>query len=208
MASYSNFMWQLFIQFSMVSFLVVAIAGLGTGAGLITSSQKMVELFHVLNRWVSTRHVLRPVELPLDTERATHRHHHWLAGSFVLGGLISIFGLLAGLDATAVSAAFAEKRFVPVVAIAVESAKWVLIVGSAFGVAVGAMLLFYPNAESALENFANRWVSPRRATRNWDDMHMTLDTLVEAHPKPAGWIIASTSAAAVIFGVMVLTRYY
>jgi drug/metabolite transporter (DMT)-like permease len=201
-------MWQLFIQFSIVLFLVVAVAGLGVGAGLIISSQKTVEFFHVVNRWVSTRHVLRPVELPVDTERATHRHHRWLAGGFVLGGLISGFGLLAGLDATAVSATFAERRFAPVVAIAVESAKWVLIVGSAFGVAVGAMLLLCPNAESALENFANRWVSPRRVTRGWDDMHMNLDRLVEAHPKPAGWTIACTSAAGVIFGLIVLTRYY
>jgi len=162
----------------------------------------------VLNRWVSTRHVLRAVEVPVDTERATHRHHRWLAGGFVLGGLISVFGLLAGLDATAVGTAFAEKRFAPVVAIAVESTKWVLIVGSALGVVVGAMLLFYPNAESKLERLANKWVSPRRVTRTWDDMHMNLDALVEAHPRPAGWIIACTSAAAVICAVIMLARYY
>src|SRR5204862_3684338 len=28
------------------------------------------------------------------------------------------------------------------------------------------------------------WVSPRRVTRTWDDMHMNLDALVEAHPRP------------------------
>jgi len=207
-ASYSNWMWQLFIQFSMVSFLVVAVAGLGVGAGLVISSQKTVELFHVLNRWVSTRHALKPVEVPRDTDRAAHRYQRWLAAGFVLGGLVSGFGLAAGLDATAVSAVFAQKSFVPVVAIAVESAKWFLIAGSAFGVVVGAMLLFYPEAELTLERYANRWVSSRSVVRSWDDMHMTLDRLVEAHPKQAGWIIACTSAAAVIFGLIVLTRYY
>ncbi|HEX9572256.1 MAG TPA: hypothetical protein VF969_08380, partial [Burkholderiales bacterium] len=189
-------MWQLLVQFLIMSFTVVAVAGLAVGVGLIASGPKTVQSFHALNFWVSTRHALRPVELPVDTERATHRYHRLLAGGFVLGGLISIFGLLAGLDANAVSAAFAQKRFAPVVAIGVESAKWVLIVGSALGVVVGAMLLFYPSAESMLERFANQWVSPRRATRSWDDMHMNLDALVEAHPKAAGWIIACTSAAA------------
>ena len=208
MGSYSNLTWQLLVQFLIVLFLVVAISGLAVGLGLIASSPKLVGYFHVLNRWVSTRHVLRPVEVPVDTERATHRHYRWLAGGFVLGGLISIFGLLAGLDATAVGAAFAEKRFVPVVAIAVESTKWFLIAGSALGVVVGAMLLFYPNAESKLERLANKWVSPRRVTRTWDDMHMNLDALVEAHPRPAGWIIACTSAAAVICAVIMLARYY
>src|SRR6266581_8905919 len=129
MGTYSNLSWQLLVQFLIVLFLVVAVSGLVVGVGLIASSPKIVEYFHVLNRWVSTRHVLRPVEVPVDTERATHRHYRWLAGGFVLGGLISIFGLLAGLDASAVGAAFAEKRFAPVVAIAVESTKWVLIVG-------------------------------------------------------------------------------
>jgi len=208
MASYSNFMWQLFIQFSMVSFLVVAVAGLAVGAGLIISSQKTAELFHVLNRWVSTRHALKSVEVPRDTDRAAHRYQRWLASGFVFGGLISVFGLAAGLDASAVSSAFAQGPFVPVVAIAVESAKWFLIAGSAFGIVVGGMLIFYPNAESTLERYANRWVSSRSVVRTWDDMHMTLDRLVEAHPRPAGWIIASTSAAAVIAGLIMLARYY
>jgi len=208
MGAYSNLTWQLLVQFLLVLFLVVAVSGLAVGIGLIASSLRIVGYFHMLNRWVSTRHVLRPVEVPVDTERATHRHHRWLAAGFVLGGVVAIFGLFAGLDANAVGAAFAAKRFAPVVAIAVESAKWVLIVGSAFGVVVGMMLLFYPNAESTLERLANKWVSPRRVTRSWDDMHMNLDALVEAHPRPAGWIIACTSAAAVIYAVVMLARYY
>jgi len=208
MGATSNLMWQLLVQFLIVLFLVVAVAGLAVGVGLIASSPKMAQYFHMLNRWVSTRHILRPVEVPIDTERATHRHYRWLAGSFFLGGLIAIFGLLTGVDASAVSAAFAAKRFAPVIAIAVESAKWVLIAGSASGVIVGAMLLFYPNAESMLERFANQWVSPRRVTRSWDDMRMTLDMLVEAHPKPAGWVIACTSVAAMICALIMLVRYY
>jgi len=208
MGAYSNLTWQLLVQFLIVLFLVVAVSGLAVGVGLIASSLKMVEYFRVLNRWVSTRHVLKSVEVPRETDRLAHRYHRWVAAGFVLGGLISIFGLLAGLDPSAVGRAFAEKRFAPAVIVAVESAKWVLIAGSAFGVVVGAMLLFYPNAESTLERFANQWVSPRRVTRSWDDMHMNLDTLVEAHPRPAGWIIACTSAAAVICAIIMLVRYY
>ena len=208
MGAYSNLTWQLLVQFLIVLFLVVAVSGLAVGVGLIASSPKMVEYFRVLNRWVSTRHVLKSVEVPRETDRLAHRYHRWVAAGFLLGGLISIFGLLAGLDPSAVGRAFAEKCFAPAVIVAVESAKWVLIAGSAFGVVVGAMLLFYPNAESTLERFANQWVSPRRVTRSWDDMHMNLDTLVEAHPRPAGWIIACTSAAAVICAIIMLVRYY
>ena len=208
MGSYGNLMWQLLVQFLIVSFLVVAVAGLAVGVGLIVSSLKTVQFFNVVNRWVSTRHVLKPVEVPRDTERVTHRYHRWLAGGFVLGGLISIFGLAAGVDASALSAVLAEERTVPIVAIALESTKWFLIVGSVFGVVVGGMLFLYPHAEDILERFANQWVSSRQLTRGGDEMHMTLDRLVGAHPKPAGWIIACTSAAAVIAALIMLARYY
>ena len=207
MGSYGNLMWHLLVQFLIVLFLVVAVAGLAVGVGLIVSSLKTVQFFNVVNRWVSTRHVLKPVEVPRDTERITHRYHRWLAGGFVLGGLISIFGLAAGVDASALSAALAERRVVPLVAIAVESTKWFLIVGSVFGVVVGGMLLLYPDAENTLERFANQWVSSRQLTRGGDEMRMTLDRLVEARPKPAGWIIACTSAAAVIVALVMLARY-
>jgi len=203
-----NLMWQVLVQVFIVLFLVMAVAGLAVGLGLIVSSQKTVQLFHKVNRWVSTRHALKSVEIPRETDRLAHRHQRWVAAAFVLGGLIAIFGLAAGVDTNALSMVFAEKRFVPVAAIAFASTKWFLIVGSTFGVVIGGMLLFYPDAENTLERFVNQWVSARRVTRSWDDMHMTLDLLVEAHPTPAGWIIASTSAAAVICAIVMLVRYY
>src|SRR6266513_765959 len=155
MGTTSNLMWQLLVQVSIVLFLVVSVCGLAVGVGLIVSSQKTVQVSHAVNRWISTRHALKPVEVPRDTDRLAHRHQRWVAGGFVLGGLIAIFGLAAGIDANALSAAFTEKRFAPVVAIAFNSAKWFLIVGSAFGVVSGGTLLFYPNAEGTLQRFAN-----------------------------------------------------
>src|SRR5260221_348634 len=75
MGTYSNLSWQLLVQFLLVLFLTVAVSGLAVGVGLIASSPKIVGYFHILNRWVSTRHVLSPVQCPLDTGRVRHRHH-------------------------------------------------------------------------------------------------------------------------------------
>ena len=208
MGAYSNLMWQILVQVLIVVFLVVAVSGLGVGIGLIVSSQKTSQLFHGLNRWFSTRHVLKAVEVPRETDRTAHQYQRWLAGGFVLGGLIAIFGLVAAVDVAAVSKVVVEKRFAPFVAIVLDSARWFLIVGSAAGVVIGAMLLFYPNAESVLERFTNQWVSSRRISRIGDEMHMTLDALVESHPTPAGWIIASTSVAAIICAIFMMVRYY
>jgi len=208
MGFYSNLIAHLVVQFLVVLFLVVSVAGLAVGAGLIVSSQKTLQLFRVMNRWVSTRHVLKPVEMPRETEQMAHRYQRWVAGVFVLGGLIAIFGLAWRFDVTAISAGLVSRSVAPVVAIGLETMKWFLIIGSIFGVAIGLMLLFYPNAEVTLEKYANRWVSSRQMARGGDDMHMNLDRLVEIHPKPAGWIVACTSAAAVICAIIMLGRYY
>jgi len=208
MGAYGNLLWHLLVQVLIVFFLVVAVSGLAVGVGLLVSSQRTSQLFHKLNRWFSTRHVLKPVEVPVETDRTAHQYQRWLAAGFVLGGLVAIFGLVVAVDVAAVSKIVAEQRYAAFVAIALDCARWFLILGSAAGVVVGAMLLFYPNAELMLEGFTNKWVSSRRISRNWDDMHLTLDTLVEAHPAPAGWILACTSAAAVLCAVFMLGRYY
>ena len=206
MALVSGVAWQWLVQSLMILFLVVAIAGLAVGIGLVVATPKTLEIFRVMNHWVSTRHALKSVELPRDSERITHKYHRWVAGGFVIGGLLSVVGLIAGLDVQATSAALAKGNMVSLAALGLQTLKWSLIVGSAFGVVVGGMLLFYPNAESTLEKFANQWVSSRRVVRSWDDMHMTLDRLVEAHPGPAGWIIGCTSAAAVVYAIVALAR--
>jgi hypothetical protein len=206
MALFSGAVGQWFAQCLIILFLVVAVTGFAVGIGLLVSTQKTIASFHLVNRWVSTRHALKSVEVPRDTQGIAHEYQRWVAAGFVVGGLVSVFGLIAGFDVTATSAVLAKGRMLAVVALALGTVKWFLVVGGAFGVLIGGMLLFYPNAESALEKFANRWVSSRRFVRNWDDMHLTLDRLVEAHPGPAGWIIACTSAAAVIYAVVMLVR--
>jgi hypothetical protein len=208
MGAYNNMIWHLLVQALVVVFLVVAVSGLAVGLGLLVYSQRTSQLFHRLNRWISTRHALKPVEVPVETDRTAHQYQRWLAGGFILGGLIAIFGLIAAVDVAAVSKIVAQTRYAPFVAVVLDCARWFLILGSAAGVVVGGMLLFYPNAEMTLERFTNQWVSSRRISRNWDDMHMTLDALVEAHPRPAGWVIACTSAAAVICAIFMLVRYY
>jgi hypothetical protein len=208
MGAYNNLLWHLLVQVLIVVFLVVAVSGMVVGVGLLVSSQRTSLIFHALNRWVSTRHVLKPVEVPVETDRAAHQYQRWLAAGFVLGGLIAIFGLVAAVDVAAVSRIVVDSRYVPFVAVVLDCARWFLILGSVAGVVVGAMLVFYPNAETTLERFTNRWVSSRRISRSWDDMHMTLDILVEAHPRPAGIVLACTSAAAVLCAIFMLVRFY
>lgn len=204
MASYS--LWQMLVQFLMLSFVVFGIVGLAVGVGLIVSSRKTFQVFQVVNRWRSTRGVLKPLEITRDTDQIAHKYRHWVGTAFIAVGAISIFGLIARFDVPALSEALAKGMARPVVALIVESVRWFLVVSSVVGVVVGGMLVFSPNATNTLEKFANKWVSTRQMVRGGDDMHMTLDRLVEAHPKPSGWVIACAAAAVVIYGLIMLGR--
>jgi hypothetical protein len=143
------------------------------------------------------------MEIPRSTEAISHRSPRLLGWALIAGGAFATFGLLLGANTEALSAtAKGDTRIL--VAIVAGTLKWFLIVGSAAGVVVGYLLSFSPGALATLEKYANRWFSTRRALRGSDDLHPTLDALVEAHPRPSGWILVCTGLGAVAYAAVLL----
>lgn len=207
MSSPNDLLWQLLFRFFIAVVLVFAAVGFAAGVGLIVSSARMLRFFQVMNRWVSTRGALRSMEIPRNTEQLTHRNRRWVGWALIAGGSFATFGLLIGVNTAALSAA-AKGDMRILVAIVAGTLKWFLFIGSVAGVVVGTLLCFYPDALATLEKYANRWFSPRRGLRGGDDMRLTLDRLVEAHPGPSGWILACTTLGAGVYAVtLLLTRH-
>lgn len=204
MPSPNDFLWHMLFQFLIAVVLVFAAVGVAAGAGLIVSSARTLKFFHVMNRWVSTRGALKSMEIPRNTEPLTHHNRRWVGAALIAGGVFAAFGLLVGTDTQALSTATAKGDMRVLVAIVAGTLKWFLVIGSIAGVVVGALLFFYPDALATLEKYANRWFSARRGLRGGDDMHLTLDSLVEAHPAPSGWILACTALGAAVYAVALL----
>ncbi|MGH8709211.1 MAG: hypothetical protein ACREVD_14270 [Burkholderiales bacterium] len=200
----NDLLWQLLFQFFITMVLVFAAVGFAAGIGLIVSSARTLRFFAVMNRWVSTRGVLRAMEVPRSTEHISHRNRRLIGGALIAGGVFATFGLLVGVNAAAFSALVAKGDMRVVVAIVAGTVKWFLVIGSVTGVLVGYLLGFAPEALRRLEKHANRWFSTRRAVRGGDDLHMILDTLVEAHPRPSGWILVCTGLGAVVYAATLL----
>jgi len=203
----NDLIWQLLFQFAIVLVLVFAGAGFTVGAGLIVSSARTVRFIQSMNRWVSTRGALKALEIPRDTELASHRNRRRLGWALIAGGIFAALGLLFGVDTAAFSTAAAKGDARIMVAIVAQTLKWFLILGSVAGIVVGYLLCFSPDALATLEKYANRWFSSRRAMRGGDDVHLTLDRLVEAHPMPSGWILACTGLGAVAYAVVLLIAH-
>jgi len=202
--SRNDLIWQTLFQFFIAVVLVFASIGFVVGIGLIVSSTRTLRFLQVMNRWVSTRGVFKATDIPRSTEQFSHRNRRWVGWALIAGGIFSTFGLAAGVDAAAVGTTFAKGDMARLVAIVAGTLRWFLIVGSVAGVVVGGMLCFSPDALATLEKFANRWFTARRMLRGGDDMILTLDRLVEAHPKLSGGILACTALGAAAYAAALL----
>jgi hypothetical protein len=203
---YSYAFQQWVIQFLIVLFFVGALLGLGVGVCLLACTARTLRFFNVMNRWVSMRRALRPIEIPRDTTQAVQRHRYLLAGIFLVGAVYSLFILITRFDPRAVIYVFNLKTLsAPIASWLIESVRWLLIAGNLLAIGVAIMLGFFPAALVRLEAKGGRWYSTRRAFRGVDTMHVSLDKLVAAFPRISGLIITVATLLLVIgFGTMLL----
>lgn len=66
------------------------------------------------------------------------------------------------------------------------------------------MFCYFPNALISIGKYANKRFSSRRLTRGVDDMHLTLDKLIKAHPKLSGGIFTCTALGVVVYSRFLL----
>lgn len=204
MIPHSQLIWPLVFRSALAIAMVFGFIAFVLGVGLIVSSAKTTRLLRAMNRWVSIRGAMKPAEVPRDTDQMAHKYRYWVGIPLVLGGLFATYGLVVRISATAVGATFAKGTLASMLAIAADAARWFLVIGSVTGVVIGILLCFSLEALAVVEKHANRWVSPRRAFRGGDDMHPTLDNLVEAHPGSSGWIFACTGLGVAVFAAFLL----
>ncbi len=192
------------VQFLVVLFLVGGLMALAVGVGLIVGSAGTLRFFVAMNRWVSTRRALGPLDVSRDTRQLVQKHRRWLAVVFIAGAAFAIVGLGTRFDAQAVSFVFGlDTRPSSVASWLVESVRWVLTVGNLTAIVIGIMLGFFPDALAALEARGGRWYSERRLVKGADAMNLSLDNWVAASPRAAGWIIAVAGLILVgDFGIM------
>jgi hypothetical protein len=197
---------QLLVPVVFLFFLVSGIFGVGLGIGLVVFRGRVFRLFGPMNRWVSARKSLKPMEARREIDQFVHIYRHWFSALFIIGGTFSLFMLVAKVHATAVASIFGAGRFPVIGPLIIESLGALLIVGSVLAIAIGIILGFFPRALGALEKRTNRWVSSRQIAKGVDDVHLPLDRWFESSPRTAGCILAvaalilTINSAIVLFG--------
>lgn len=193
---------QLLIPFVLWFFIVAGLVGIALGVCLIADSARTLRVLGGMNRWISLRSSLKPMEQPHDIGKTVYGHRRWFGITFAVGGAFAIF-MLANVEAAAVVSALGGNAAPVAVSWIVESARWILVAGGAVAVVTGAMLVVSADALRAFEGRANRWFSSRQFGKGADTMHLVLDEWVETHPRTAGWLIAAGAAIVLIASMIV-----
>jgi hypothetical protein len=191
---------------TLVVFLFVgSLLGLVLGLGLVLRSSATLSFIRLMNRWVSTRQALRPLEVPVQLAR-TAAGARWFGAVLIVVGAYAAVTLVSSFDVHRVATLFKVDARYSLAGLGLDVLKWFLVLGSLTAVFTGIMLLFFPSAWRSLEARANRWYSTRNLEVAGDAVYLSLDRLVEAFPRAAGAVILFMSLIAIVASGIILFR--
>lgn len=200
---------QLFMQIVLPAaglfFLLGSLLGVAVGIGLILRNQGTLRFMHAMNRWVSVPAAVNALDAPVPMPSASARGR-WLGAVLIIVGAYSAAVLVGSVEAQRAAALFGLNPGSPLVGILLESAKWLLVLGSLAGIGTGIMLVLFPGAWRGVETKANRWYSTRELAVAGDTPYPALERVVEAFPKASGSVILAMSLLATLASVLLLVR--
>ena len=188
-AAYLKFLSQIVNQTILVFLAVGAAFGLLAGLLLVLDSARAFRISDLMNRWVSTRAAIRPLEEHRSISRPLYRMHRLVGALICAGALYSliVLGMPSGGHAITKSlSGVGPERFAAWLS---DSLRYVLLAGNFGALLFGLVFMVRPSALKALETWADRRISERKATKPLEKMHMSADQLARRHPRTTGVLV-------------------
>lgn len=190
--AYLKFLSQIVNEAVAIFLVLGAAVGLVAGLMLVFDSARAFRIGERLDRWVSTRAAIRPLEEHRSIAKPMYRMHR-LVGMLICAGALyalAVLGTPAGETAIVKSlSTLGPPRFAAWLA---ESLRFVLLAGNAAAFVFGVLFILRPSALKGFEAWADRRISGRKASKPLEVMRNPAEKFVRAHPRVIG--------AAVILG--------
>ena len=197
---------QLLFTTVVVFLFIGSLLGLVIGAGLLLRSAAILRFTDYMNRWISTRQVLRPLDVPLQMG-PSGTGARWFGAVLAALGAYSAVILIGSIDIVRLAGLLRVDPRYSLTAIGLQTAKWILVVGSVGAIIAGIMLLFFPGAWRNVESRANRWHTSRNLEMSEETVYLSLDRVVQAFPRVSGLVIVAMSfVTAVASGTLLFWR--
>ena len=155
----------------------------------------------ITDQHLSMRRATRSFDIPRNVDRWFYRYHRIYGTVVVILSIFLLYFLAFGYQSPAWVAAF-PREYHEVALIGAEVARFLLWLVAVLGVMVGTIVFVRPSALKDVEDWANRWITPRRLTRGLDREYNPADAWVSRHPR--AWGIAITLAAGIVLLALLL----
>lgn len=172
-----------------VILILGCVLGLAVGVMLLVGSARVFGWNERMNRWISTRQAMRPLEEPRDVKRFLYRRHRVFGILVFAGALYTLDVLVFGYRTGPLVRAFRGLADQGILEIVFDSVRWFLVAGNLAALLAGVILCFRPSLLKGLEVWADRRYSARKPTKPLEEMHYDADRFVQAHPKLVGSLV-------------------
>ena len=170
--------------------LLGSVFALAAGLLLLVNSEKAFRIAERMNRWVSTRAALRPLEEQHSISRPLYRMHRLVGTLICAGALYALIVLGSPYGEMAITKTLSGIGPRRLASWASESLRIVLLVGNFGALLFGLVFIVRPSALKGLETWADRRISGRRATKPLDEIHLPTDRFVRDHPRLVGAMVS------------------
>ncbi|HEY6823288.1 MAG TPA: hypothetical protein VI195_02515 [Steroidobacteraceae bacterium] len=193
MTPYLKFVSQIVNQSIFVFLMVGAAFALLVGLVLLFDSERAFRIGERMDRWVSTRAAVKPLEEFRSISRPLYRMHRLVGALICAGALYSlvVLGLPSGGDAINRSLRGIGPAYFS--AWISESLRYVLLAGNFGALLFGLVFIVRPSALKSLEAWADRRISERKAVMPLEKMRMSADQFLRRHPKVVGGLVIAGS---------------
>lgn len=185
----TKFFGQILQQSIFIFLLLGSVLALAAGLLLVFDSERAFRIADRLNRWVSTRVALRPLEESHSIGRPLYRMHRLVGALICAGALYALVVLGSPYGEMAIAkslASFGPPRFASWLS---ESLRITLLAGNLAALIFGLFFIVRPSALKGLEAWADRRVSGRKATKPLEEIHLPADRFTRAHPRLVGAVV-------------------
>jgi hypothetical protein len=166
-----------------------ALSGIALALLLIFKPHLLERINRVANRWISMRHIDRPLDRIISIEQWFYQYHRLLGILVILGAgyILVYFGLLFDkVAALKHLAGYVPSRLLDGL---LDALVLGALLGAVVALLVGLFLWLRPSLLRGIEEEANQWVSSRRATKVLDVPHSQVDRYVARHARRIGWLL-------------------
>jgi hypothetical protein len=171
-------------------FLMVGAAfALLVGLMLLFNSDRAFRIGDRLDRWVSTRAAVKPLEEFRNISRPLYRMHRLVGALICAGALYSL--IVLGLPSGEAAISKSLKGIGPTYFAAwiSESLRYILLAGNFGALLFGLVFIVRPSALKSLEAWADRRISERKAVMPLERMRLSADQFLRRHPKAVGVLL-------------------